>query len=77
MLPLITILGESASGYKLSKEEGKINYLMFMDDLKLYQKNVKKINSLLQTVCVFSSDIDMDFGIEKCAVMIMKRGKLV
>ena len=77
MLPRSAILRESASWYKLSKEEGKINHLMFVDDLKLYGKNVKEINSLLQTVRVFSSDIGMDFGIKKCAAMIMKRGKLV
>ena len=77
MLPLSTILRESASGYILSKEEGKMNHLMFMDDMKLYGKNVKEINSLVQSVRVFSSDIGMNFGIEKCAVMIMKRGKLI
>ena len=31
---------------------------------------------MIQTVRVFSSDIGMEFGIEKCAVVIMKRGKM-
>ena len=44
MSPLSTILRWSASGYKLSKEKGKINHLMFIDDLKLYGKNIKEIN---------------------------------
>ena len=73
MLPRSAILRESASWYKLSKEEGKINHLMFVDDLKLYGKNVKEINSLVQTVRVFSSDIGMDFGIKKCAAMINEK----
>ena len=30
----------------------------------------------MQTVRVFSSDIGMDFEIEKFAIMVMKRGKL-
>ena len=30
----------------------------------------------MQTVRVFSSDIGMDFEIEKFAMMVMKRGKL-
>ena len=30
----------------------------------------------MQTVRVFSSDIGMDFEIEKCAMMVMKRCKL-
>lgn len=76
MLPLSSVLNKSAAGYQLSKEEGKITRLLFMDDRKLYGSNEKEINSLVHTVRVFSSDIGIDFGIEKCAVMVMKRGKL-
>ena len=47
-----------------------------MDDLKLYGRNEMEINSLVHTVRVFSSDIGMNFGIEKFAMMVMKRGKL-
>ena len=46
-----------------------------MDDLKLYAKNEKELHSLVQTVKVFSKDIGMDFGIEKCSMLIMKRRK--
>ena len=76
MLPLSSVLNESGAGYQLSKEESKITHLLFMDDLKLYGRNEKEINSLVHTVRVFSSDIGMDFGIEKCTTMVMKRGKL-
>lgn len=76
MLPLSSVLNKSAAGYQLSKEEGKVTRLLFMDDLKLYGSNEKEINSLVHTVRVFSSDIGIDFGIEKCAVVVMKRGKL-
>lgn len=31
----------------------------------------------MQTVRIFSSDIGMTFGIEKCAIVEMKRGKLI
>ena len=48
-----------------------------MDDLKLYAMNEKGVDSLIQTVRVFSEDIGMEFGIEKCAVLVMKRGKVV
>ena len=60
MLPLSSVLNESAAGYQLSKKEGKITHLLFMDDLKLYGRNEKEINSLVPTVRVFSSDIGMD-----------------
>ena len=48
-----------------------------MDDLKLYAMNEKGVDSLIQRVRVFCEDIGMEFGIEKCAVLVMKRGKVV
>ena len=35
-----------------------------------------RLDSLIQTVRIFSNDIGMKFGIEKCAVLIIKRGKV-
>ena len=46
-----------------------------MDDLKLYGKNEKHLDILLNTVQIFSKDIGMELGISKCAVVIMKKGK--
>ena len=46
-----------------------------MDDLKLYGKNEKQVDTLVNTVPIFSKDTGMEFGISKCAVLIMKRGK--
>ena len=43
-----------------------------MDDLKLYGKNKKQVDTLVNTVHIFSKDIGMEFGISKCAVLIMK-----
>ena len=48
-----------------------------MDDLKLYAKSEKELNSLIQTVRMFSDDAGMVFGVEKCAVLVLKRGKMV
>ena len=48
-----------------------------MDDLKLYGKTMQGLDSLLQTVRIFSSDIGMQFGISKCIMLDMKRGKVV
>ena len=53
-----------------------MNHLLFMDDLKLFGKNEREIDSLVKTVQVISKDIGMEFGIKKCGVVIMKRGKL-
>ena len=35
------------------------------------------MDSLVQTVRVFSEDIGMEFGIEKCAMLVMEKGKFV
>ena len=39
-----------------------------MDDLKLFAKNEKEIESLVQTVKIVSDDIGVKFGLDKCAV---------
>ena len=48
-----------------------------MGDLKLYSKTEKTLDSLIQTVCIFSNDIKMEFGIETCAILVLKGGKVV
>ena len=47
-----------------------------MDDLKLYGKSENETKGLVSTVEVFSQDIGMEFGIKKCGVIIMNRGKV-
>ena len=48
-----------------------------MDDLKLYSQSEKGLDLFLQTACVFSEDIGLEFGIEKCAMLVMEKGKIV
>ena len=48
-----------------------------MDDLKLYEKSEKELDSLIQMVGVLSKDISLQFGIEKCSTLVMKRGKRI
>ena len=47
-----------------------------MDDLKLYAKNEKGLESLVQTVRIFNDDLGMKFGIDKCATLVLKRGEI-
>ena len=47
-----------------------------MGDLNLYGKNISQIYSLVQTVWSYSEDIGMKFGIDKCAVLELERGRL-
>ena len=46
-----------------------------MDDIKLFDKNEKDLETVIQAVRIYSQDIEMEFGIEKCAMLVMKRDK--
>ena len=48
---------------------------MYMDDIKLFAKNEKELEILIHAVRIYSQDIGMEFGIEKCAMLVMKSGK--
>ena len=47
-----------------------------MDNSKFYSRNEKGLDSLVQPVHVFSEDIGIEFGIEKCAMLVMEKGKI-
>ena len=51
----------------------KINHLFFTDDLS---KNEREIDRLLSSVQLLSKDICTEFGIKKCGVLVLKRGKV-
>ena len=71
MMPLNHILRKCIAGYKLSRSQEKINHLMYMDDIKLFAKN----ETLIHAVRIYSQDIGLEFGIEKCAMLVIKSGK--
>ena len=75
MMPLNHILRKCTAGYKLSRSQEKINHLIYMDDIKLLAKNEKELETLIHTVRIYSQDIGMEFGIEKCVLLAMKSGK--
>ena len=76
MIPISLVLRKVKAGYEWGKKEFSLNHLIFMDDLKLYGKGEKQIDSLVRTVHILSTDIGMEFGIRKCGLLILKRGRL-
>ena len=74
-MPLNPILRKCTAGYKLSRSQEKINHLMYMDDINLFAKNEKELETLIHAVRIYSQDIGMEFGIEKYAIFVMKSGK--
>ena len=43
----------------------------------MYSQSEKGLDSLVQTVRVFSEDVGMEFGIGKCDMLVMEKGKIV
>ena len=54
-----------------------INHLFFIDDLKLFGKSEKQVESPVNTVHTMSKDNGMEFGLQKFGVLVLKRGKVV
>ena len=75
MMPLNHILRKCRVGYTLRKSQEKINHLMYMDDIKLFAKNEKELETLIQIVTIKSQDIGMEFGRDKSSMLVMKSGK--
>ena len=48
---------------------------MYIDDIKLFAKNEKGLETLIHAVRIYSQDIGIESGIEKCAMLVMKSGK--
>ena len=48
-----------------------------MYDLKSYSCNEKRLDSIVQTICIFSKDVGMKFVIEKYAMLVRFRFKSV
>ena len=74
---LTLVLRKVKSGYDPGDLKGMINHLLFMDDLKKpYGKNENQVDSLVPSVRIVAEDMPMEFGIPRCAILLMKRGKV-
>ena len=59
LIPLSLVLRKAKAAYEFSESKEKINHLLFMDDLKLYSRSEEGLDSLIQTVRVFSDNVRM------------------
>jgi hypothetical protein len=76
LIPLTEQLNRLKTEYEEYTTKTKISHLLYMDDLKLNAKSEKELQKQIQTVKTISDDINMEFGLEKCAKITFKRGKL-
>jgi len=77
MMPISSILNHMKKGYEMEKGAQMISHLLYMDDIKLYAKTSESMESMVNTLRMVSEDIGMEFGLDKCAKVSMKRGKIV
>lgn len=73
LIPLSSMLNRERYGYEIAG--GKVNHLFYMDDLKTFARNRSEQERIMHVVKTFSDDIEMEFGIEKCATVTLKGGK--
>jgi len=59
-----------------SREKNKVSHLFYIDDLKLFTRDKTKLQQKMKNVKTFSDDIQMEFGLDKCAIAVFKHGKL-
>lgn len=71
------MLNSSPYGYRINSPKGeKLSHLLYMDDLKLYSSTKEHLRNQLELVSKFSETIGMEFGLDKCAVMHVKKGAI-
>ena len=68
------LLEREKLGYSF-KGDPVINHLLYMNDLKLFAKSEEQLETLVQITHNFSASMGMQFGFQKCASVIMQRGR--
>lgn len=76
LFPLTAMLGRTNTGYLCKNEKQEVNHLLYIDDLKLIAKSDKELKTQLKIVQQFSDDIQMQFGLDKCAKATFLDGRL-
>jgi hypothetical protein len=76
LIPITNELNRSNCGYKIHGTERKISHLLYMDDLKLIDRSDEELKNEIQILKTLINDIKMKFGLEKCARICLKHGKI-
>ena len=75
LMLLSMTLNKTNYGYLLSIET-PINHLLFIDDLKFYDKTERELQSLVHTVQTISKYIGLGFGMKRCCTVLIKKKKI-
>lgn len=77
--PLSNTLNRTTYGYKIRCKNTTlhtINHLLYMDDIKIYASNNNEMKELTKIVETITTDTKMEFGINKCKIVNIEKGKL-
>ena len=70
------ILLQNLKGYSYGKSRNHtLTHNFFVDDLKLYPSSISILKKQLDHVTIFSNDIGMKFGQDKCAYIKIEKVK--
>ena len=75
--PLSHLLND-LPGYKLGKPGERttnLSHLFFVDDLKTFATDEKAARMQLDLITIFTNDIGMEFGADKCAYLRIQKGE--
>ena len=79
--PLSALINNLDNGYRINsrreKQSKEITHLFYMDDLKLFSPNRQETVKQIEVVKRFSDDINMEFGLDKCAFLTLRRGRRI
>ena len=73
--PLSYLLNKSKCGYKIN--DVVFSHVLYMDDIKTFSGSSKGGKEMIMIMYNFTTSIGMSFGIDKCKVLNIKRGKYV
>ena len=76
LIPLRNELNRADCGYQVHGTERKISHILYMDDLKLLGRNKNGLENEKKIVQTISKNMNMKFGLEKCARICLKRGSV-
>ena len=77
LYPLTQQLNKLNTGHEEHKTKREVTHSLYTDDLKLMGKTEEELQKQMQVVRNYSDDIDTEFGLDKCAKTVLKRGKLI
>ena len=64
---------------KISKYKGSNKFTVLQEkiyhQIKLFVKNEKELDTLIQTIRIYSQNIGMEFGIENWTMLVIKGGE--